>query len=158
MEQTVYVGADHAGYALKENIKLFLQKKGYSIKDQGAHKLSLGDDYPDYAKKVAQIVQKETNSFGILFCGSAEGVCIAANKFKGIRAIAVRTPLLAKMSRKHENANVLCLAGGATKQKVKGLGLSKTQAEKITHAFLTTSFSGEERHKRRLQKISRLEK
>jgi len=157
MEQKrVYLGADHAGFALKEHLKKFLKKKGYTVVDKGAKKLIKTDDYPDHAAKVAKEIQKK--GVGILVCGSAEGICIAANKFKGIRAVAVRNVQLAKLSRQHNDANILCLAGGQTKAKTKGLGLSKTIAERIVIAWLTTPFSEEKRHKRRIAKIKRLEK
>ncbi len=143
---TVNIGADHAGFALKEHLKKFLQKKKYDVKDMGAHKLIKTDDYPDYAAKVAKAVQK--GGKGILACGSAEGVCIAANKFKGIRAVAVWTVQNAKLSRQHNDANILCLSGWQ---------LSKKNAEKIALTWLKTPFSGEKRHVRRIQKIKRLE-
>lgn len=143
---TVILGADHAGFALKEHLKKFLQKKGYTVKDFGAHKLIKTDDYPDYAAKVAKAVQKSGK--GILVCGSAEGVCIAANKFKGIRAVAVWSVKNAKLSRQHNDANILCLSGWQ---------LPKKTAEKITLTWLKTPFSGEKRHVRRIQKIKRLE-
>ncbi len=157
MEQkTVHIGADHAGFALKEHLKKFLQKKGYTVKDLGAHRLIKGDDYPDYAAKVARAVQK--GGKGILVCGSAEGICIAANKFRGIRAEPIRSVTLAKLSRQHNDANILCLAGGKMKHPVPGVALSKKAAEKIALTWLKTPFSGEERHKRRIQKIRRLER
>ena len=147
MEQkTVHIGADHAGFALKEHLKKFLQKKGYAVKDHGAHKLVKTDDYPDYAAKVARAVQK--NGMGILCCGSAEGICIAANKFKGIRAVPVWTLQNARLSRQHNDSNILCLSGWQ---------LPKNTAEKIVSTWLKTPFSKETRHVRRIQKIKRLE-
>jgi len=156
MKETIYLGADHAGYALKEHIKQFLQKKGYAVVDKGAHERKPADDYPDYAAKVAKAVQK--GGRGILFCGSAEGICIAANKFLGIRAVPIRNVQLAKLSRAHNDANVLCLAGGQTKTTTRGLGLSNTLTERIVLAWLKTPFSGDTRHKRRIKKISKLER
>ncbi|MEM3154511.1 MAG: RpiB/LacA/LacB family sugar-phosphate isomerase [Candidatus Woesearchaeota archaeon] len=146
MEQTIYLGADHAGYTLKEHLKKSLQKKGYEIKDIGAHKMVKTDDYPDYASKVAKAVQK--GGKGILLCGSAEGICIAANKFKGIRAVPVWTIKNAELSRQHNDANILCLSGWQ---------LNRKKAEKIALAWLKTPFSGEARHIRRIKKIERLE-
>ncbi len=147
MKQIVYLGADHAGFALKEHLKKFLQKKGYSVKDMGAHKLVKTDDYPIYAAKVARAVQKK--GMGILICGSAEGICIVANKIKGIRAVPVWTLQNAKLSRQHNDANILCLSGWE---------LSKKKAEQITLAWLKTPFSREARHVRRIKEIARLEK
>lgn len=147
MKQTIYLGADHAGFALKEHLKRFLQKKKYTVKDLGAHKLVKGDDYPDYAAKVAKAVQK--GGKGILLCGSAEGICIAANKFRKIRAVPVWTIQNAKLSRQDNDANILCLSGWE---------LSKKKAEQIALTWLKTPFSGEKRHVRRIEKIARLER
>lgn len=143
----VYIGADHAGFKLKEHLKKFLAKKGYEVIDKGAKEHKKTDDYPDYAAKVARAVQKKGK--GILICGSAEGVCIAANKFKGIRAVPVWSIKNAKLSRQHNNANILCLSGWQ---------LEKRKAEKIAVKWLETEFSEEKRHKRRLKKIERMEK
>ena len=145
--ETVYIGADHAGFALKEHLKKFLHSKGYSVKDSGAHKLVKTDDYPVYGAKVAKAVRKEGK--GILICGSAEGICIVANKFKKIRAVAVWTLQNAKLSRQHNDANVLCLSGWE---------LTKKKAEQITLTWLKTPFSGEPRHLRRLKEIQRIER
>ena len=145
-QKKVYVGADHAGFELKEHLKTVLKKK-YNIKDLGAHKLNKTDDYPVYAAKVAKAVQKEGK--GILVCGSAEGICIVANKFKGIRATPVWTLQNAKLSRAHNDANILCLSGWE---------LSKKKAEQIALAWLKTPFSKEPRHIRRLKEIQRLER
>lgn len=147
MKQIIYVGADHAGFALKKHLKKFLQNKGYDVRDAGAYKLVKNDDYPDYGAKVAKAVQRGAK--GILLCGSAEGICIVANKFRGIRAVAVWTVQNAKLSREHNDANILCLSGWQ---------LSKKKAEKIALAWLETKFSEKERHKRRIRKIAALEK
>lgn len=148
MEQTrVYLGADHAGFKLKEHLKKFLQRKGYHVIDKGAATLKPNDDYPDYAANVAKAVQKRGK--GILICGSAEGICIAANKFNGIRATPAWTLKNAKLSRQHNDANILCLSGWE---------LNKQKAEKIALTWLTTPFSNEKRHQRRIDKIKRLER
>lgn len=152
----IHIGADHAGFQLKEYLKKYLQKKGYAVRDWGAHKLVKTDDYPDYAAKVARAVQK--NGMGILICGSAEGICIAANKIKGIRAVPIWNTKLAQLSREHNDANVLCLSGGAMRKPVKQLALSPKQAEQIVNTWLKTPFSNKPRHKRRIEKIKRLEK
>jgi len=144
---TINIGADHAGYKLKEHLRDYLQKKGYYVHDFGAHKLDKNDDYPDYAAMVGKAVQK--NGLGILICGSAEGVCIAANKIRGIRAVAVWNITNAKLSRQHNDANILCLSGWQ---------LTKKEAEKIALTWINTPFSGAARHKRRIAKIKRMEK
>jgi ribose 5-phosphate isomerase B len=144
---TIYVGSDHAGFRLKESMKRYLDSLGVSYEDLGAHRLNKSDDYPIYAAKVARKVS-HTHSMGILFCGSSQGVSIAANKIKGIRAVAVNSVKDAQLTRLHNDANILCLSGWNT---------SRATAEKIIKAFLFTLFSGEERHKRRIKQIAQLE-
>ena len=145
----IFIGADHAGFKLKEHLKKFLKSEGHQINDRGNLILEPKDDYPDFAAKVSREVVKFKESKGILVCGSAEGICIAANKIKGIRAVAVWSLKNAKLSREHNDANVLCLSGWE---------ISSKKAEQITLSWLSTKFSGEERHKRRIKKIKELEK
>jgi len=150
MEKTrLYIGSDHAGFKLKQKVARFLQKKKIIFEDLGNKKYQKNDDYPDYAKKVGQAVQKNKDSFGILACGSSQGVAIAANKIKGIRATPVFDVKQAKQVREHNNANVLCLSGWYTKEK---------DAQKIINTFLKTKFSKASRHKRRISKISKMER
>ncbi len=152
----IYLGGDHAGFELKEVIKQYLKEKGCEIKDFGAPSFNKDDDYPDFGYPVAKAVADSNGkSKGILFCGSAEGICIVANKVKGVWAVAVWTPTNAKHSREHNDANVLCLSGGKTRSPIPGL--STDEAKKIVDAWLETPFSGEERHVRRLGKIKDLE-
>jgi len=106
---TIYLGCDHAGFELKNYLKKELTKLGHTVVDKGAKKYVKTDDYPDYAAKVAKAVQKK--GLGILICGSSEGICIAANKFRGIRAVSVATLQNAKLSKEHNDANILCLSG-----------------------------------------------
>ena len=153
----IYLGADHAGFHLKEKVKEWLKKKKIPFEDCGNLKYEKYDDYPDYAAKAGRKVAK-MKSKGILFCGSAEGICIAANKIKGVRAVAVWKPRMAQQSRGHNDANVLCLSGGGTLKKVKGMGLSLAQATKIIEKFLGTPFSQASRHVRRVKKIKKLER
>ncbi len=147
MAKKIYLGADHAGFELKEKLKKWLNAKKISFEDLGNLTYDKNDDYPDFAEKVAKRVVKE-NSKGILFCGSSEGICIAANKIKGVRAVAPSTVKLAELSRVHNDANVLCLSGWYTP-----LNLTK----KIVVKFLSTPFSKEARHVRRLNKIKKME-
>ena len=151
----IYLGADHAGFELKDKVKDYLKQKGLEVEDLGAHALDKNDDYPDYGAAVADKVSADLSSRGILFCGSAEGICIAANKIKGIRAVAVWTTISAKLSREHNDANVLCLSGGQTLTPIPGTSFE--DAKEIIDTWLSTSFSGEERHLRRIGKISALE-
>lgn len=146
----IYLGSDHGGFKLKEHIKKYLKKLKYAVVDKGNNKLVMTDDYPDYGYAVAKAVAvSKGDAKGILFCGSAEGICIAANKVKGIRAVAVWTLENARLSREHNNANVLCLSGWQ---------LNPKKAEKIVKAWLETDFTFAPRHVRRLRKIDSIEK
>ncbi len=143
----IYIGSDHAGFKLKEQIKKWLDSKKIKYEDVGALILDMKDDYPDFAIPLAEKVVKDKTK-GILLCGSAEGVCIAANKVKGARAVNPSTVKLAKLSREHNDANILCLSGWFG-----DLGKSK----KMITTFLNTSLSKESRHRRRVNKIKRYE-
>lgn len=147
MKLTIYIGADHGGYKLKHELKRFLAQRGYHVVDVGAHALNPTDDYPLYAYKAAKAVAQK-KAKGILICKSAEGICIAANKVKGIRAVPVWTLKNAKLSREHNDANILCLAG---------IELSAPKAKAIVKTWLETSFSGAARHVRRIKEITRIE-
>jgi len=143
----VIIGADHAGLEIKERIKKYLDKKGIRYEDLGADSLNKDDDYPDYAVKVARRVAKEKDSKGILVCGTGEGMVIAANKVKGIRAAAPYDSYTAELSRRHNDANILAL---------RGRSFSFRKIRKIINIWLETEFSGEEKHKRRIEKIDRI--
>lgn len=145
----IFLGADHAGFSLKEKIKKFLLKKNYQVKDLGAFSYNPSDDYPDFGYKVAQKVRKAQNNRGILVCGSSIGVCIVANKLPGVYAAQVNNLREAKLSRLHNQTNVLCLSGWF---------LNPHKALKIVETWLQTPFSGEERHQRRIAKIRQIEK
>lgn len=145
-EKTIYIGSDHAGYKLKEYVRAYLSISGYHPVDMGNEKYEPGDDYPDFAADVAKKVS-ETCGRGILICDSGVGVCIVANKEKGIRAVNATNPIIARMSREHNNTNILCLGQNYIKP-----GLAK----KIIKIWLETEFSQEERHHRRVNKIEKL--
>ena len=144
----IYLGSDHAGHELKLEVAAYLDERGEEYKDLGNTFNDPDDDYPDFAIPTAEAVAADPDAFGILVCGSAQGVCIAANKVKGIRAAAVATAEEARMTREHNAANVLCLSGW---------NRTVEDAKPVIDAFLTTEFSGEERHVRRLTKISEYE-
>jgi ribose 5-phosphate isomerase B len=143
----VYLGADHGGYELKEKIKKFLQDKNYEVEDCGAFSYDAEDDYPDFTFPVAEKVSMDPRreDKGILLCRSSGGVIIAANKVKGIRAVSVVDVKSAKHAREHNNANVIGLSGD---------WMTEDQAKEAVSAFLTTPFSTEPRHARRLEKIA----
>lgn len=148
MLPTVYLGADHAGFDLKESLKHHLERGGYVVEDLGAHAFVEGDDYPEYAAAVAQAVRKHAGSFGILSCGNAEGVCIVANKFDGIRAGLGYSIEATQTMRNDDDVNVLCLPGRTP---------AKDDPLKIADTFLSVPFSGAERHSRRLSQIRDIE-
>jgi ribose 5-phosphate isomerase B len=145
----IIIGADHGGFELKEKLKDYLNKNGIEYDDVGTHGGNPKDDYPDYAFKVAERVVKIKNSKGILICGSGSGMCIAANKVKGIRAAMGYDIFSAKMAKLDNDANVLCL---------REKRFSTGKAKKIVKVWLSTEFTKETRHQRRIDKISKYEK
>jgi ribose 5-phosphate isomerase B len=144
----VILGADHRGFALKEDLKMFLEAKGYEVLDAGAHVIDHNDDYPDFAYTVAQLVVDEENARGIVICGSGEGVAIVANKVRGIRASACYSVELAREARAHGDNQVISLSADRT---------DEDTARAIALTFLETEFGGEERHVRRIAKIADIE-
>lgn len=144
----IFIGSDHAGFKLKQGIIKYLTSKKIAFIDVGNTILDPKDDYPDFGVLVAEATSK-TKSTGILICGSSFGVCIVANKIKGVRAVSVSNIADAKKSREHNDANVLCLSGWNT---------SLGSAQKIVGVFLKTKKSSEPRHARRLAKITAIEK
>ncbi len=154
MTKKIYLGADHAGFKLKEKVKSWLIKQKIAFEDLGNLVYDKNDDYPDFAEKVSKQAVKDKTK-GILLCGSAEGICIAANKIKGARAVNPSNQIQVRLSRADNDANILCLAGGGMLRPIPGIPLVK--AKKLILTFLKTAFSGEKRHIRRLNKIKRLE-
>jgi ribose 5-phosphate isomerase B len=143
----IALGADHAGYELKDKIKLHLQQQGIEVRDEGTSSPE-SVDYPDYARSVAHDVSEQRADLGILVCGSGIGMAITANKVDGIRAANASTDYEAQMSREHNNANVLALGARI---------LSAEQAFSIVDKWLATPFAGG-RHERRVEKIMAIEK
>jgi ribose 5-phosphate isomerase B len=143
IKKKIYLGSDHGGFKLKEEIKKFLNELNYEYEDLGAKNYEPLDDYPDYAYLVANKVA-QTDSYGILICSSGVGMCIAANKVKGIRAVNAYNVEIAKKSREHNNTNILCLGQNF---------INFQLAKDIVRAWLQTDFSNEERHKRRVKKL-----
>lgn len=139
----IYLGTDHAGFELKEQIKTMLQAKGEKVEDLGAHN-DEPSDYPKFAKLVAQKVATEEGSKGILFCRSGQGMAIAANRFKGIRAAVVWNSEVARETRNDNNSNILSLPAGY---------ISNSEAEKIINVWLATPASKEPRHTKRIEEI-----
>jgi ribose 5-phosphate isomerase B len=139
----IVIGADHAGFAYKQQLAGCLQAKGFRLQDLGTFS-SDSVDYPDFAHPVANAVEKGEAACGILICGSANGVAITANKHQGIRAAICWLPEIAALSRQHNNANVICLPARF---------VSVGEAEEMVQTFLTTIFEGG-RHASRVEKIA----
>ncbi len=158
----IYIGSDHVGFEFKEKLKDYLSGLGYEIEDKGAFKYDKDDDYPDFIRPVAEAVAGNAESKGIIIGGSGQGEAICANKTKGIRAVVFYGPKeaeesvdisgrkstdtfeLIKLAREHNNANILSL----------GLRFqTEDEAKFAAELFLSSKFSGEERHIRRINKI-----
>lgn len=144
----VYLASDHAGFELKEKVKKFLLEQGYEIEDCGAYALDPNDDYPDFCGKAAQQVAEHPGSFGIVLGKSGAGEAIVANKIKGVRAFLGINEENVKLAREHNDANVLSLGSALVGEEL---------AKELVKLFLETPFSGEERHKRRIEKIKKIE-
>ena len=142
----IYIGSDHAGYELKEKLKIYLGSLDCEVTDKGAFNLDPTDDYPDFIRPVANEVTKDENSFGIILGGSGEGEQISANKIDGIRAIEYYGGNLEiiKLGREHNNANVLSLGARF---------MTEEEAKEAVRIFLQTPFSNDERHIRRINKL-----
>lgn len=145
---TVYIGADHRGFKLKEIIKENMRSLGYQITDLGGQKYDEEDDYTDIGIKVAEKVAFD-NGLGVLICGSGVGICIAANKVNGVRAALCTSEKQARLAREDDNANILCLSSDL---------VDEDTNLNILNTFLETVFSSEERHIRRIRKINEYEK
>src|SRR5947207_14745367 len=144
----IAIGADHGGFPLNERAIEELSGAGHELIDFGTHDGSIPDEYPDYAIQVGEAVQNGAAEIGILVCGSGVGAAVAANKLRGIRAALCGDTYSAHQSREHDDCNVLCLGA-----RVVGMEL----ALDIVRAFVAAKFSGEERHRRRLAKIQKME-
>lgn len=138
----IAVGSDHAGFSYKEAVKDHLQQLGHEVKDCGTFS-EASCDYPDFAHAVAKAVESDPASLGVLVCGSANGVCITANKHAGVRAALCWEPEIARLARSHNNANVICLPARF---------VSTDMALEMTDLFLETPFEGG-RHQGRVEKI-----
>lgn len=145
----IYIGADHRGFQLKEILKKFLQDKGYTVKDFGNDHYDENDDYPDFASLVASEVSRDfIGSRGILICGSGVGVNIVADKFLRVRSVLAISPDHVLASRNDDDTNILALAADF---------LTGEQAKQIAAVWLLTPFSNNPRHKRRIEKIYKIE-
>ena len=146
MSKTIYIGCDHAALHMKNDIIGYLNDKGYNVEDLGPYTPD-SVDYPEYAEKVGVAVTSDKGSLGILVCGTGIGMSLAANKVKGVRAAACSEVYSAKLTRQHNDANVLCLGA-----RVIGIETAKMMVD----AFVETEFEGG-RHQRRVDLITALE-
>lgn len=162
----VYLGTDHAGFELKEKVKAFLHAKKYDVGDCGAFEFDKNDDYPDFIGKAADAVSQNVGSMGIVFGGSGQGEAIVANKYKNVRCALFYTPVIPpqatdvsgkmsedpfemlRLTREHNDSNMLSLGVRF---------LTEEQAMQAVETFLAGSFSGDERHVRRIEKITKIE-
>lgn len=141
------LGADHAGFPLKDHLATTLADAGHAVTDLGTHSTD-PVDYPDFAAKVARAVAAGTVDRGIVVCGSGAGACVAANKVDGVRAMVAHDTYTAHQGVEHDDVNVLCLGARV---------IGTAMAEELVAAFLAAEFSAEERHVRRLRKVMALE-
>lgn len=147
-DMTIALGSDHAGFPLKTHLVSWLRESGYAVHDLGTDSTS-SVDYPDFAAAVGRAIQHGDADRGIVVCGSGAGAAIAANKLVGIRASVCHDTYTAHQAVEHDDMNVLCLGARIVGEAV---------AEELVEAFLGASFSGDERHARRLGKVLELER
>lgn len=139
----IVIASDHAGFGFKRELVLWLQKQGHSVQDCGTHSED-SCDYPDFASKATETVQQKKGHMGILVCGTGIGMSMAANRKPGIRAALCTNAEMARLTREHNNANVLCMGARTT---------TIENAKAITKVFLETPFSQAQRHQKRIDKL-----
>lgn len=143
----IYLGADHGGFEAKNAAIVLLQAAGYVVKDLGAHIYDETDDYPEFAAAVARAVAADPEGRGLLFCRSGEGMAMAANRFRGVRAALVWNEEVARETRSDNDANVAVLPADF---------LPAGEQHAVIETFLQTPFSREERHQRRVRELDNL--
>lgn len=146
---TIYIAADHNGFEMKNQLRDWLTESGYAVEDLGPETFDKADDYPDYGIRVAREVAKSPDeSLGVLLCGSGVGMAVVADKVKGVRAGLIHDPEIARMARQDDNINTIALGASY---------ISLKDAQAVIAAWLDSSFSGAERHVRRIGKIAQYE-
>lgn len=145
----IFLGADHNGFELKKTLLEVLRRSGHDVADEGDTKLDPADDFPQFAERVVRAMQAsgDNEARGILICGSGQGMCMAANRFKGIRASLVWDVAEAHAARNDDDSNVLCLPARS---------ITTDEAIRITEAWLMTPFAGASRFKRRIRELDNL--
>lgn len=146
-KKVVALAADHAGFALKEQLQQWLQRRGYAVHDCGAHELVPNDDYPTYAARAAEAVRRIPAVSVIFVCGSGGGIAMAANRYPWMRVVQATDPAVVRMARQDEDANGLSLASRR---------LTLPQAKRLVEAFLKTASSNAARHRRRQKQLRQL--
>ena len=144
----IAIGADHAGYELKAPLAELLEGLGHEVTDVGAHSVDPSDDYPDFAKALAERVASSQAERGVIVCGSGVGASVAANKVRGVRASVCHDTYSAHQGVEHDDMNVLCLGARIVGEEL---------ARELVTAFVAATFSGDERHRRRLDKVLAME-
>ena len=144
----VAIGADHAGFPLKGPVAETLRGLGHEVVDIGAHSLDPSDDYPDFAGPLAGAVASGAVERGILVCGSGVGASVAASKVRGVRAAVCHDTYSAHQGVEHDDLNVLCIGSRIVGEEL---------ARELVRAFVSAAFTGEERHRRRLRKVTDME-
>lgn len=144
----IALGTDHAGFELREKVARVLADLGHDVEDVGAHSYDPDDDYPDFARLVAEAVAAGAAERGVLVCGSGVGASVAANKVAGVRAAMCHDTYSAHQGVEHDDMNVLCMGARV---------IGEELAREVVTAFLGAAFSGEERHVRRVAKIKAIE-
>ncbi len=144
----IAIACDHGGFPMKATVVNVVKQLGHELVDLGAYTNDPLDDYPDFARYVGQAIQHKQADRAILICGSGVGACVAANKIKGIRASVCHDNYSAAQGVEHDDMNVLCLGGRIVGEEV---------AKQLVKAFVSAKFSGEERHRRRLEKVLAIE-
>lgn len=147
LDMRVALGSDHAGYELKNHLATILSDSGFTVFDLGTHTTD-SVDYPDFAAAVGKAVVDGRADRGIVICGSGAGASVAANKIRGVRAVVAHDTYTAHQAVEHDDVNVLCLGSRV---------IGSAVAEELAVTFLSATFSGEERHLRRLNKVKALE-
>jgi len=143
----IYIGADHRGYQLKETLKEYLDEQGCDFTDCGAYTYNPEDDFPDYGERVARSVQGTSQCCGILLCGSGQGMCMAANRLKGVRGVLAYSQRVVKEAVEHDHANVMCIpADDYTMEEVK----------LMVETFLQSEPSSKDKYERRVAKLDDL--
>lgn len=145
----IYIGADHAGFHFKNTLIKYLKKAGYEVEDESEQKLDPNDDFPVFAHKVVgdMFTSGDQNARGILICGSGQGMCMAANRFKGIRAVLGYDRESIRSARNDDDANILCLPART---------MEKGDINVLVETFLNTPFAGAPRFKRRIAEMDEL--